>query len=74
MKRKFLAIVLVLSISLILFSCGEESSVAIKQDTSSVNSLAKTPYSDGPDTIENIVKKLVSGYNLPELSEEDKNI
>ena len=74
MKSRVLSICLVLSMSLMLFSCGDSGSqTAIKQDTAKVNPLAKTPYSDGPDTIENIVKKLVANYNLPELSEEDKN-
>ena len=77
MKRKILAIILSVLMLFTVVSCGGGSAATGNSDAGvkavSNNPLAKTPYSDGPDTMENIIKKIVSRYQLEELSEEDKN-
>ncbi len=54
--------------------CSSDEKVSVTgSGVNSGNELAKTPYSDGPQSITDIAKKLCEGYNLEELSNDDKN-
>lgn len=77
-SKKVLSVLLAALMVLILVACssgnagGSSAGSASTGAGGSTNPLAKTPYSDGPDSMENIVNKLVSKYKLDDLSEEDK--
>lgn len=52
---------------------GGGSTGSVGSGTDSGNAEAVTPYSDGPQSIEEIAQKLCEGYDLEELSDDDKN-
>ncbi|MCF0151113.1 MAG: ABC transporter substrate-binding protein [Firmicutes bacterium] len=64
-----------------LAACGEKTPAApaptenpsTPAETPAVDPLAVTPYSSQPRPIEEIVAEMLADYDLPELSEEDKN-
>ncbi len=65
-----LALLMVLS----LCACGSRGgSSGAGPGTSSGDPLARTPYQDAPQTVEEIVAGLLEGYDLPELPEEDRD-
>lgn len=78
--KKIISLTMFVSLMMALVSCQNKTTNTVQQTTpekteapkEKVNDLAKTPYSDGPQTVEEIVNKLVSKYKLEELSEEDK--
>ena len=77
MKRS-LTMLLALVMLLSLVACGSGGEEAPSGSGSNageqveVDPLAITPYSNGPRSIEEIVAEMLSEYDLPELSEEDK--
>lgn len=77
MKRS-LTMLLALVMLLSLVACGSGGEEAPSGSDSNageqveVDPLAITPYSNGPRSIEEIVAEMLSEYDLPELSEEDK--
>lgn len=81
MKKKFVRWVsaaITVSMLLGLTACGSGDSSSSEgessdESASEVSDEAKTPYSDGPQEISDIVADLVKDYDLPELSDEDKD-
>ena len=77
MKRS-LTMLLALVMLLSLVACGSGGEEAPSGSGSNageqveVDPLAITPYSNGPRSIDEIVAEMLSEYDLPELSEEDK--
>lgn len=73
--KKVLSLVIAVMMIIALTACGggDSSSEGGDSGEAAVNELAVTPYSDGPQEINEIVADLVAQYDLPELSDEDKN-
>ena len=76
-RRDFLSTTLALGAiggATLLTGCTTDEKVDLKGGgVDSGNALAKTPYSDGPQSIRDIAKKLCEGYNLEELTGDDKD-
>ncbi len=66
---KFLSLILSLMMVMSLAACGGGGSSSSGKNSAE----AKTPYSDGPQDIDEIINEMVDKYDLPKLSEEDKN-
>ena len=72
--RKWLCLSLAVMMVFAMTACGGgDSGSGDSSASSDVNELAVTPYSDGPQEINEIVEKMVSEYDLADLSDDDKN-